>query len=49
VEVTASRLIMLVGVLLIGGFVWSFRQPVPGIHGTATAPVKAGELWNLNP
>ncbi len=46
---TPSRLIIAVGVLLIGGFIWSFHQPVPGIASANTAPVPAGELWNLNP
>ena len=44
-----TRLIYIAGILLILGFILSFRSPLPSIFGTATAPVPADELLTLNP
>lgn len=44
-----TRLIYLVGILLIVGFIISLRAPSPGIFGSATVPVSKDELWRLNP
>lgn len=42
------RLIYLVGILLIVGFIISLRAPAPGIFSSATVPVSKDELWRLN-
>lgn len=44
-----KRLVIVTGVLLLVGFIFSLRSPWPGIYSSATAPVPADEIWTLNP
>ena len=43
-----TRLLAVVGLLLVAGFLVTLAAPPPGVSGTATAPVPEGELWRLN-
>lgn len=44
-----KHLILVVGVLLLVGFVISLRAPLPTLAPAATAKAPADELWTLNP
>lgn len=44
-----TRLLLLVGLLLLMGLVLSLRVPLPGLFPGTTAPVPPDELWELNP
>ena len=44
-----TRLLYLVGCLLVLGFAWSMVKTVPAIYGSGTAPVQDGDLWRMNP
>jgi hypothetical protein len=41
-------LVFVVGLLLLLGFVWSLRQPMPGLYPDGIVPVKDGDLEWLN-
>jgi hypothetical protein len=47
--VTAARLILLVGFLLLAGLIWSLSMLVPSLYPASTVPLREGELWELNP